>query len=369
MPGTGNLAYNMSAWLARTVGAPAQVFDVYDIDENCLLGVGSFGKVLKGTDKVSGRPCAIKQIAKASENQTVECRYQNGTVKQEVQIMQRLDHPHIVRLLGSYEDCMNFYIVTEMCLGGKLVNFLSFKQDYRESDAALLMQQALSAIKYMHDNHIVHRDIKPENMLLESWSPLDNNALKIIDFGLSCRCSPGSELRQCVGTPEMISPQAIDSTYGTQTDVWSCGVSLYYLLCGFVPFRAESKEAVFAAVRRGNFSFSSSEWRMVSDGAKDLIRSMLKMKPSDRCTAEEALKHPWVRQRAPGANGVLQRAVSNFSAQSAQRKCPQQEANVLVDIRSVLGDVTQWANSILPHNKMWDSNDKIQKPAKAVYWI
>lgn len=365
MPATDNLA-RFSSWLARTVGA-AEFRDVYELHEDCLLGAGSFGKVLKGTDKVSGSACAIKVIAKLQHPSAERRkRMEDKCVKQEIEVMQRLDHPHIVRLFDHYEDRLNHYLVMELCSGGKLVDYLARKQDYRESDAALLMKQVLSAIKYMHDCHIVHRDVKPDNMLLQSWTTLESNTLKVADFGLACRCDPGSQIRLSAGTPEFISPQAIDSSYDTQTDLWSCGVSMYFLLCGYAPFRAETDSGIFKAVRRGNFSFSSDDWRHVSDSAKDLLRSLIKMNPHERTTADEALNHVWVRQRAPGTSQRLQKAVSNFYAKSVQRKCPQQDENALF-IRSVLDEFSQWANSILPQKKAWEAT--AENHVKSIYWL
>lgn len=372
MASTDSLAYKMSVWVARAVGAPTDLSDVYDVDTNCVLGVGAFGRVMKGTDKVTGRFYAIKQIGKSSDRHSgiMDRRMRAEALKQEVEVMQRMDHRNIVRLFEHYEDSEHHYLVMQLCSGGKLVDFLARKQDYRESDAALLMGQVLSALKYMHNKHIVHRDVKPDNMLMDSWSPLPDNTLKLIDFGLSCRCAAGSDVRLSAGTPEFISPQAIDSCYDTQTDLWSCGASLYFLLCGFVPFRADSEAGVFAAVRRGNFSMQSSEWQNVSNNAKDLIRSMLKMNPRDRITAEEALNHVWVRQGAPGSNGLLQKALSSFSVQNVRRKRPQKDTNAMMDISSVLNDVTQWANSLLPNNKLWESNSlDIRKPEKSLRWI
>jgi len=343
MPGTNGLADKFSVWLARSVGASASLHDVYDVDADGLLGIGSFGKVMRGINKATSQPCAIKQIAKSVPfNRAAE----------EIQIMQKLEHQHIVRFFEHFEDNLNKYIVMELCAGGKLVNFLARMQDYRESDAALVMSQLFSAIKYIHEKHIVHRDVKPDNMLLESWNPLRSNTLKLIDFGLSCKCTPGQEVRLNAGTPEFISPQAINGRYDTQADLWSCGVSLYFLLCGYVPFRAETDAGVCAAVERGNFSFAGTEWRNISDNAKDLIRTLLTMSPSDRSTAEQALNHTWVAHRASEADGSLEKAGYNFRAYGTRRKRPQQEANVFPDFRAVVDEVTKWTNSLFPDMKL-----------------
>merc|ERR1719235_1358181 len=117
----------------------------------------------------------------------------------------------------------------------------------------------------MHKRGIVHRDVKPDNMLLESRRPIKDNTLKIVDFGLSVESLPGRDLRQFCGTPGFMSPQAIDGRYDLQTDIWSCGASMYELLSGQVAFRAETDAGIFAAVRRGNFTFPEADWRRVSE--------------------------------------------------------------------------------------------------------
>jgi calcium-dependent protein kinase len=342
MPGASRMTENASAWLARTVGASAGLYDVYNVDADRVLGAGSFGRVFKGVNRVCGTACAIKQIRKGGHR---------GMVREEIDIMKHLDHPHTVRFIEWFEDDLNDYLVMELCAGGRLVRFLANMQNYSERDTAFLMQQLLSAVAHLHRNQILHRDVKPDNLLLESSRPLYDNKLKLGDFGLSCHCAHGRDVRLSAGTAEFISPQAIDGCYDTKTDMWSCGVTMYYLLCGFVPFRAPTEAGIFAAVKRGNFSFAAMEWKIVSAEATDMIRCLLKMNPNERWSAQDAMNHVWVLQRAPGAYGPLYKTVANFNACGTQDKRPQQEADVFANMQSVLQDVTQWANALLPKNK------------------
>lgn len=337
------LSDKLSTWLARNENAvgPGDIHDVYDIDETALLGFGAYGRVLKGTFKGSGRPFAIKHISKVTGPEKAA---QKESLKQEIGSMQKLRHPNIVKFVDHFEDKLTHYLVMELCCGGKLIDYVARMQDFRETDASLLMGQVLSALQHLHGQEIVHRDVKPDNMLLESWSPIRDNSLKLVDFGLATRCTPGQEIRLPCGTPEFISPQAVDMRYDTQTDMWSCGASMYMLLCGYGPFQAQTDRGIFAAVKRGNFTFPASDWSSISDDAKDMIRMMLKMNPRDRYTAEAALNDVWIRQRAPGAdaNVSLRSAVRYFRTHSAQRKHPEPVPNALANVQAVLTEVTNW---------------------------
>jgi calcium-dependent protein kinase len=244
------------SWFAQAVGETRDGLNAYDLDKaSGLLGHGSFGKVLKGRNKVTRSVCAVKQIEKKLRNQISS----KPAVRSEIAIMQRLDHPHIVKLIDHFEDDSCYYLAMEMCAGGKLIDFIAEGHHYQESDAATIMQQVFCAVEHLHERHIVHADLKPDNMLFES--KLDSialNRVKLIDFGISCTCSYGQTLRMIAGTPEYMAPEVIDSHFDTQADMWSCGVSMYVLLCGYTPFRGDTEAAVFAMTRRGLQGFDTS---------------------------------------------------------------------------------------------------------------
>jgi len=163
------------------------------------------------------------------------------------------------------------------------------------------MKQMIGAIYYLHTNRICHRDLKPENFLFQTQDKIENNLLKLIDFGLATRFEPGQPLKTKSGTPYYVSPQVLQGSYNELCDVWSCGVIMYVLLCGYPPFLADTDPQVLALVRKGHFSFPSEDWSQVSGDAKDLIKKLLEMKPSERYTAEQALGHIWIKQKAPHA--------------------------------------------------------------------
>jgi len=164
-----------------------------------------------------------------------------------------------------------------------------------------VMKQMIGAIYYLHSNCICHRDLKPENFLFQTKDPIEKNLLKLIDFGLAAEYKPGQTLKTKSGTPYYVAPQVLAGTYNELCDLWSCGVIMYVLLCGYPPFLADTDPQVLALVKRGSFAFKREDWCQVSDDAKQLIQQMLKMNPKDRCTAEQALKHVWIKEKAPRA--------------------------------------------------------------------
>merc|ERR1712113_965870 len=134
--------------------------------------------------------------------------------------------------------------------------------------------------------------------------PIDKTLLKIIDFGLSCKFQVGQVLTTKAGTPYYVAPQVLVGKYDQLSDMWSVGVIMYVLLCGYPPFFGETDAEVLSKVRLGNFSFNAADWKNISEDAKDLIRNLLKMNPKERLTAEAALQHKWIDQKAPKAKNV-----------------------------------------------------------------
>merc|ERR1719334_1449185 len=147
-----------------------------------------------------------------------------------------MDHPNIIKLFETFEDHRNIYLVMELCSGGELFDRIIATGHFSEKEAAVLMQQIIRAVYYMHENSICHRDLKPENFLFMTKDPIESNYLKIIDFGLSCKFSPDKVMETKAGTPYYVAPQVLSGKYDHQSDIWSCGVIMYVLLCGYPPF-------------------------------------------------------------------------------------------------------------------------------------
>mmetsp|Transcript_106487 Transcript_106487/g.168146 ORF Transcript_106487/g.168146 Transcript_106487/m.168146 type:complete len:504 (+) Transcript_106487:64-1575(+) len=275
---------------------PGKITDFYDIDKK-KLGEGSYGSVSKCTNKSTGVSRAVKSISKAQMKNLER-------FKAEIAIMKIMDHPNIIKLYESFEDNRCIYLVMELSTGGELFDRIIDAGHFTESQAACVMQHMFRAIFYMHENHICHRDLKPENFLFASKDPIEKAALKVIDFGLACKFAPDEVLKTKAGTPYYVAPQVLAGKYDQSSDLWSLGVIMYVVLCGYPPFYGETDADVLAKVRLGNFSFNAADWKSISEDAKNLIRMLLKMNPKDRYTAEQALNHVWVRNKAPKAANV-----------------------------------------------------------------
>jgi len=166
------------------------------------------------------------------------------------------------------------------------------------------MQQIFRVIFYMHEQHVVHRDLKPENFILVNKDPIEKCVLKIIDFGLSAYLKPGQVLTTKSGTAYYVAPEVLAGKYDQLSDMWSLGVIMFVLLCGYPPFFGDNDAAVLSKVRLGNFSFNAADWKGVSGDATHLIQMLLKVNPEHRYTAEQALNDVWVKEKAPKATGA-----------------------------------------------------------------
>jgi len=272
-------------FVKERVGA---IRDVYRIGNK--LGDGAFGSVRKITHRVTGEVRAVKTIHKKSLRTPEE----QQTFFNEVAVLRALDHPNILKLFEFYQDDKNYYLITEYCAGGELYDRIINAGFFSEALAANIMKQILSCIMYCHSRGVVHRDLKPENFLFESATA--NSAIKVIDFGTAQFFTAEEPLTAKFGTPYYIAPEVLRKRYNEKCDIWSAGVNLYILLCGFPPFGGNSDEQILKKVSVGKFSFPSPEWDEISADVKDLVTQMLNLDPGLRPSAREALSHPWLNQ-------------------------------------------------------------------------
>ncbi|KAG8459848.1 hypothetical protein KFE25_014411 [Diacronema lutheri] len=275
------------------------------------LGSGNFAEVHQCKRKADGLECAVKIIDKAKAG-TLEA------IQDEVAIMERIDHKNVVKLYEVFDESAKINLVMELVTGGELFDRIVARGSYTEADAAECVRQICDALAYMHANDICHRDLKPENILYAS--PADDAAIKLADFGLAKVVSEKAIMQTACGTPGYVAPEILQNTgFGIEVDMWSVGVILYILLCGFPPFYEEELPRLFATIMAGRYDFPSPWWDTVSADAKDLVNKLLVVDPKKRLTAEQVLKHPWIVSSAP-AEAQLTEAVKSLKKYNAHRK-------------------------------------------------
>nr|GME18888.1 calcium-dependent protein kinase 26 [Ipomoea batatas] len=295
----------------------ANIRDLYTLGRK--LGQGQFGTTFLCTEISTGIEYACKSISKRKliSKEDVE------DVRREIQIMHHLaGHKNIVSIKGAYEDPLYVHIVMELCSGGELFDRIIHRGHYSERKAAELTKIIVGVVEACHSLGVMHRDLKPENFLLVNKD--DDFSLKAIDFGLSVFFNPGQIFTDVVGSPYYVAPEVLMKNYGPEADVWTAGVILYILLSGVPPFWAETQQGIFDAVLKGDIDFESDPWPIISNSAKDLIRKMLCMQPSERLTAHEVLCHPWICENGVAPDRALDPAVlsrlKQFSAMNKLKK-------------------------------------------------
>ena len=258
------------------------------------IGHGHYGVVRKCMDRETKVWYAIKSIRKSKVGKV-------DVLKREVALLKECDHPNIIQLVEVHEDQKYLHLITELCTGGELFDRIIEKTQsdeghFSERDATNLVRSILDAIAYCHDQKgIVHRDLKPENFLFQTDD--EDAVIKIIDFGLSRHDNMQAGIMNTkVGTPYYVAPEVLNRVYTKSCDIWSIGVISYILLCGYPPFYGDTDTQIFDSVRAGRFDFPSPDWDGISDVAKDFIRSLLRIVPSERLSASQALAHPWLKE-------------------------------------------------------------------------
>jgi|TARA_B110000285_G_scaffold183275_1_gene207374 5'-AMP-activated protein kinase, catalytic alpha subunit len=184
------------------------------------------------------------------------------------------------------------YLIMEYCSGGELFQHIVKNRRLKEEEAAKMYQQIISGIEYIHKLGIVHRDLKPENLLLDH-----NNCIKIVDFGLSNLYKQGERLKTACGSPCYAAPEMIkgERYLGLGADIWSSGVILYAMVCGYLPFEDQNTKKLYQKILKADYKLPS----FLSEEAKDLINSILNPDPTQRFTIKDIRNHPWYNQVVP----------------------------------------------------------------------
>lgn len=266
--------------------AQAQYCGPYKLEKT--LGKGQTGLVKTGTHCITGRKVAIKIVNKEKLSESVLQK-----VEREIAIMKLIEHPHVLHLYDVYENKKYLYLLLEHVSGGELFDYLVRKGRLMSKEARKFFRQIISALDFCHAHNICHRDLKPENLLLD-----ERNNIKVADFGMASLQVEGSMLETSCGSPHYACPEVIrgEKYDGRKADVWSCGVILYALLVGALPFDDDNLRNLLEKVKRGVFHIP----HFVPADVQSLLRAMIEVDPGKRYSLADVFKHPWVSGTTKG---------------------------------------------------------------------
>lgn len=262
-------------------------FESYDLVKK--VGSGSYGSVFLVNHKQMNLNRAMKKIKKEELNSPDE----DIKILDEVNILQTLDHPNILKIFELYNSRDAYYYITEYCNKGELLGFL--KKKYTPVQISVMFYQILLAIHYLHCNNITHRDLKLENILISHIDEKGFLSIKIIDFGGAKIFQNNKKEKAIIGSSYYIAPEVIKMNYNEKCDEWGCGVILYMLLVGIPPFNDRSDEIILEKILSGNFNKTPSLWLRASKQIKDLIQRLLDTNIETRLSARDALDHEWFK--------------------------------------------------------------------------
>jgi len=280
-----------------------------------VLGSGNFAVVKKATNKQKDSKIPTQVAIKIIDKAKVE---DMNDIQREIEIMSIISHPNVINLFEIYDEPKKMHLVMELVTGGELFDRIVSAGSYTEADAANTIKTLCSALAYLHEKDIVHRDLKPENILYES--PADDAQIKVADFGLARIVSNKDMMKTACGTPGYVAPEILKNQgYNSgAVDLWSAGVILYILLCGFPPFYEEELPALFDQILHARYDFPSPWWDNISAEAKDLVTKLLELDPKKRLTAVQVAEHPWIK--GGGSATPLGEAQKSMKRYNASRK-------------------------------------------------
>ncbi|XP_055262235.1 myosin light chain kinase family member 4 isoform X7 [Moschus berezovskii] len=264
----------------------AAVNSFYTVSRTEILGGGRFGQVHKCEEKATG----LKLAAKIIKTRGMKDK---DDVKNEISVMNQLDHVNLIQLYDAFESKNDIVLVMEYVDGGELFDrIIDDNCTLTELDAILFIRQICEGIRHMHQMYILHLDLKPENILCVNR---DTKQIKIIDFGLARRYKPREKLKVNFGTPEFLAPEVVNYDFVSfPTDMWSVGVITYMLLSGLSPFLGDDDAETLNNILACRWDLEDQEFQDVSEEAREFISKLLIKEKSWRISASEALKHPWL---------------------------------------------------------------------------
>ena len=256
------------------------------------IGSGGFAKVVQAKHIPTGENVAVKVLDKL---QLMENPEDFERIEREIQILKLVKHKNIIKLYEVVETPQKIYIVMELCEEGELFDYIVSKGRLNENEACVFFQEIVNAIDYLHSQNIVHRDIKPENMLLTKHK--GKPTIKLIDFGISRPYLNDTLLSTPCGTASYAAPEMHkgEEYYGLLTDVYSCGIVLYSMVYGYLPFCEDDENENVNNIIKGDYLLEND----VSESVRDLIMNCLKTNPVERYDLEQIKQHPWFNSVTP----------------------------------------------------------------------
>lgn len=260
------------------------------------IGKGASGRVKIARHKHTGQLAAVKILplaplinSRASfATRQAKAEKQRLGIDREITMMKLMNHPNIMRIYDVYEGANELFLVLEYVQGGELFDFLVNRGRLRPREALAFFKQIIHGLNYAHTFSIIHRDLKPENILISSLNPL---TIKIADWGMAAFAPPTLQLETSCGSPHYASPEIVNGEkyQGTATDIWSCGVILFALLTGRLPFDDKNVRHLLEKVKIGKYE--TPAW--IDPVAADLLSRMLKVDSSKRITVRVILSYPF----------------------------------------------------------------------------
>jgi len=271
--------------------------ECFDIGKQ--LGKGKFGNVYLAREKSTKFIVALKVLFKTQLNKA-NVEHQ---LRREIEIQSHLRHPNILRLYGYFHDETRVYLILEFAAKGELYKVLQAEGKFDEPRTATYMAKLFDTMIYCHSKKVIHRDIKPENLLLGL-----REEVKIADFGWSVH-APSSRRETLCGTLDYLPPEMVENKpHDERVDHWTLGILAYEFLVGKPPFESATQPDTYRRIQSVDLHFPAH----VSQGARDLVRSLLQYNPEKRISLKDALLHPWIqenaRSRVPIAPGFTRRA-------------------------------------------------------------
>ncbi|WVW83108.1 hypothetical protein I302_105126 [Kwoniella bestiolae CBS 10118] len=325
------------------------------------IGKGASGRVKIAKHSKTGQYAAIKIVPKHALMMTSRMSMSDAGAKhdkavlgieREIVIMKLIDHPNVMSLYDVWETAKELYLVLEYVEGGELFDYLVSQGRLPPDEASRYFQQIVAGVDYCHRFNICHRDLKPENLLLDA-----EKNIKIADFGMAALEPSDKLLETSCGSPHYASPEIVAgmSYHGAASDIWSCGVILFALLTGRLPFDDENIRILLQKVKNGRFVMPAD----LPVDAKDLITRMLVVDPERRITMAEITRHPFCQRKQDTDSGRRINLVEPPRLEEIARPVRSEreiDRDILRNLRTLWNGTSEKeiVTSLLSNEKTWE---------------